>query len=246
MILELDCGNSLIKWRLISAPNSQMMQQGSAENASELIEGLRRLHALALSGCRMVSVRSGPETGEIMAAVTECLGVEVVVARPARQLGGVTNGYEDYAALGLDRWLAVVAAYDLSRGPCLVVDLGTAATVDLVNADGLHLGGYITPGLSLLREQLFGHTKRIRYSAALAEQSTVSVYPGTTTAEAVERGCRLMVKSYITSQIGDASQWLGTDFSIYVTGGDSSLLADLPGVKIVPDLVFKGLEIACS
>ena len=62
MILELDCGNSLIKWRLVSAPNSQMQQQGSEENASELIEKLRRLHALALSSCRMVSVRSAPET----------------------------------------------------------------------------------------------------------------------------------------------------------------------------------------
>ena len=246
MILELDCGNSLIKWRLVSTPNSQVVQQGSDGSVSELIEKLSRLQALALSGCRMVSVRSGPETEEIKTAVIECLGVEVALAKPARQLGGVTNGYEDYATLGLDRWLAVVAAYNLSRCSCLVVDLGTAATVDLINADGVHLGGYITPGLSLLREQLFGHTKRIRYSTVMAEQSPFSVDPGATTAEAVERGCRLMVKSYITAQIGDASQWLGSDFSIYVTGGDASLLADIPGVKIVPDLVFKGLEIACS
>ena len=245
MILELDCGNSLIKWRFVSTPDFQVLQQGSGESASDLLDTLPRLQMLALSGCRMVSVRSGPETEEIKAAVTDCLGVEVVLAKPSRQLGGVINGYEDYAALGLDRWLAVVAAYNLARGSCLVVDLGTAATVDLINADGVHLGGYITPGLSLLREQLFGHTKRIRYSTAMSEQSPVSAHPGITTAEAVERGCRLMLKSYITTQIVEAAERLGDDVSIYATGGDASLLANVPGVRIVPDLVFKGLEIAC-
>lgn len=246
MILELDCGNSLIKWRVIARSDSRVLQQGSGESVPELLEKLPKPCAVALSGCRMVSVRSAVETEEIKTVVAECLGVKVVLAKPARHLGGVTNGYEDYAALGLDRWLAVVAAYNLAHGACLVADLGTAATVDLIAADGMHLGGYITPGLALLREQLFGHTKRIRYGEAVAKQSPISAKPGKSTAEAVERGCRLMLKSYISMQIDDASQWLGHDFSVYVTGGDAALLAELPGVVIVPDLVFKGLEIACS
>jgi len=246
MILELDCGNSLIKWRLVANSDSEVLQQGSGEHISDLLEWLSRLQAAVLSGCRMVSVRSAPETEEIKAAVAECLGVAVLLAKPARQLGGVTNGYKEYEALGLDRWLAMVAAYSLAHGSCLVIDLGTAATVDLVSEDGMHLGGYITPGLSLLREQLFGHTKRIRYRAAITNQAPVSLSPGTSTAEAVERGCRLMLKSYVREQIGEASQWLGSNFSIYATGGDAPLLADIPGVRVVPDLVFKGLEIACS
>lgn len=246
MILELDCGNSLIKWRVVSDENSAVMQQGAVEAVTELLERLAMTQALALSGCRMVSVRCSEETGRIESVLSESLGIRVAVAQPVRTLGGVTNGYDEYTSLGLDRWLAVVAAYGLSKGACLVVDLGTAATVDLVTAEGKHLGGYITPGLMLLRKQLFGHTRRIRYGHESGEESmTASAAPGRSTAEAVERGCRLMLRSYIEAQMEEASRWLGTDFQVYVTGGDASLLAGLAGINMVPDLVFRGLKIAC-
>ena len=74
---------------------------------------------------------------------------------------------------------------------------------------------------------------------------TASAAPGRSTAEAVERGCRLMLRSYIEAQMEEASRWLGTDFQVYVTGGDASLLAGLAGINMVPDLVFRGLKIAC-
>lgn len=245
MILELDCGNTLIKWRLLLGADSCALAQGSVARVAELFEQLPAEAALAITRCRMVSVRSVAETAEIQAALDKRLGKVVTVARAARRLAGVTNGYEDFEALGLDRWLAVVAAYELARRPCLVIDLGTAATVDLVAADGLHLGGYITPGLSLLREQLFGHTQRIRYDLLDQDQATSSFRPGTRTADAVERGCSMMLRSYLSMQIAEASQWLGDNFCIYATGGDVALVENLPSVRVVPDLVFRGLAIAC-
>ena len=54
----------------------------------------------------------------------------------------------------MDRWLAMVGAFQLRRNAMLVVDLGTAVTADLVDENGLHLGGYICPGLSLLRKSV--------------------------------------------------------------------------------------------
>lgn len=245
MILELDCGNTLIKWRLLTGAALCSFEQGSVARVAELFEQLPAQSSQAITRCRMVSVRSGVETDDIQSALAEHLGIAVTVARPARRLAGVTNGYDEFAALGLDRWLAVVAAYELARRPCLVIDLGTAATVDLVAGDGRHLGGYITPGLSLLRQQLFGHTQRIRYDLLDQGQATGSVGPGTRTADAVERGCSMMLKSYISMQIAEASQWLGDDFCVYATGGDVALVEDLPGVNVVSDLVFRGLAIAC-
>lgn len=78
-------------------------------------------------------------------------------------MAGVRNGYADYQRLGMDRWLAIIGAYQLARGACLVLDLGTAITADYVNAAGEHLGGYICPGLPLMRGLLRTHTQRIRY-----------------------------------------------------------------------------------
>ena len=67
--------------------------------------------------------------------------VSVRQAHAAEELAGVRNGYRDYQRLGLDRWLALVAGYKLAGGGCLVIDLGTAVTSDLVSAEGNNLQG---------------------------------------------------------------------------------------------------------
>ena len=243
MILELDCGNSLIKWRVIEFDGSPPVREGTAADASAVMDGLAA-EVFRISRCRLVSVRSDNETESLKSALSALLRVEVAVAAPGRFLGGVANGYDEPERLGLDRWLAVVAAYNLCGGPCLVIDLGTAITVDLVGASGKHLGGYITPGLSLLRGQLIAHTRRIRYSTdGMRDLGKLS--PGVSTSEAVERGCLLMLRSYIGQQIDLAPEWLGGEFTCYLTGGDALLASDLRGVVHVPDLVFCGLAIAC-
>lgn len=173
------------------------------------------------------------------------LAVEVACAEPALTLGGVTNGYADVQRLGLDRWLAVVAAYQLCHRPCIVIDLGTAVTIDLITRDGTHLGGYITPGIGLLTDQLRTHTKRILYDAEEARVALSDMSPGRSTSEAVERGCLRMLRSYINDQITYAAHCLGGDPVIYVTGGDAALLSEVHPVEFVPDLVFRGLAIAC-
>ncbi|EGH48212.1 pantothenate kinase, partial [Pseudomonas syringae pv. pisi str. 1704B] len=66
------------------------------------------------------------------------------------------------------------------------------------------------------------------------------------TEEAVERGCSLMLRGFAVTQVEIARGYWGEDFAIFVTGGDAALVADvLPGARIVPDLVFVGLALAC-
>ncbi|KJH84134.1 type III pantothenate kinase [Pseudomonas sp. KSR10] len=245
MILELDCGNSFIKWRVVSGANKAVLTEGIATHVADVVRDLLDGRIGKITRCRLVSVRSDAETTALVHVLSEALGVNVARARPADRFAGVVNGYRDQQRLGLDRWLAVLAAYDLCRGACLVIDLGTAITVDLVACDGVHLGGYIAPGIALLRAQLVDHTRRIRYDVAEAALALSDVAPGRSTAEAVERGCLIMVRSYLSSQISFANSHLGDDFTIYVTGGDAAIAADLPGVRCVPDLVFRGLAIAC-
>jgi len=245
MILELDCGNSFIKWRVISNVDGALVVGGIAAQAMDLLQDLLNADIGKITRCRMVSVRDDAETGALTDVLSGALGVEVLKVSPAKRVAGVVNGYKEQGRLGLDRWLAIIAAYEMCKGPCLVIDLGTAVTIDLVDCNGVHLGGYIAPGLALLRGQLLAHTRRIQYDPALSTVALSDITPGRDTAEGVERGCLIMLRSYVTSQIGIAGDHLGKNFTIYVTGGDTALVADLPRVRCVPDLVFRGLAIAC-
>lgn len=245
MILELDCGNTLIKWRLLDPDNSLAVAGGVVGSDEELLQAVQGMSVAPLA-CRMVSVRSDEETTRLVDSLQQAFSIQCQCARPALELAGVRNGYEQYERLGLDRWMALVAAYRLSQAACLVLDLGTAVTADFVAADGQHLGGFICPGMPLMRSQLRTHTRRTRYADTEAVQALGSLQPGRSTAEAVERGCSLMLQGFVQGQLALAAQLLGESFEVFLTGGDAALVAAmLPRARVMPDLVFVGLAIAC-
>ncbi len=243
MILELDCGNTLIKWRLLSTGETH---SGVVSDAAALLDELKRVSVGVLRGARLASVRSEQETDAIASTLEETFGVRCQVAMPAERLGGVRNGYEDYRGLGMDRWLALVGAFTLARKACLVLDLGTAITADFVSSEGGHLGGFICPGMPLLRSDLRTHTSRIRYGDDAAHDALRSSDPGRSTPQAVERGCLWMVRGFVQEQRRLASHLLGAEHEIFLTGGDAELvLNDVPHARLAPDLVFTGLAVAC-
>jgi len=246
MILELDCGNSFIKWRVIHAVDAVIAGGGIVDSDQALLAEIAAVHGLRLTGARMVSVRSEDETEALCRLLGDTFAIQVHVAQPAKAMAGVINGYEDHLRLGMDRWLAALGAYHLAKGACLVIDLGTAGKADFVATDGEHLGGYICPGKPLMRRQLRTHTRRIRYDDASAERALGSLAPGRSTVEAVERGCVLMLQGFARIQIEQARALWGDDFTVFLTGGDAPLVRDAaPQARIVPDLVFVGLAMAC-
>lgn len=246
MILELDCGNSFIKWRVTEKGDDSIRIGGVVDSDSALVEQLRQLPGLELAHCRLVSVRTSDETQKLMEMLHNGFGLKPVCAESARELAGVVNGYEEYERLGLDRWLALVAGYQLARKACLVIDLGTAVTSDFVDAGGMHLGGFICPGIPLMRNQLRTHTRRIRYDDAAAVRALTGLGPGHSTAEAVERGCSLMLRGFVQAQLEMAKAYWGECFEVFITGGDAALVEDvIPGARVIPDLVFIGLALAC-
>lgn len=245
MILELDCGNSFIKWRVLGA-QAAVVGGGVVGTSDELLAALDSLPGLALRAARMVSVRSDEETSSLSYLLQTRFGISPLCARPAEEIAGVRNGYDDYQRLGLDRWLAVLAAYRLSQKACLVLDLGTAVTSDFVATDGEHLGGFICPGVPLMRNQLRTHTRRIRYDDDAAEKALHALVPGRSTVEAVERGCSLMLRGFVQTQLEIAREYWGDSFEVFLTGGDSGSVAQmLPAARVMPDLIFVGLAIAC-
>lgn len=246
MILELDCGNSFIKWRVIRSQDASIVGGGVVDAVAALIDAVRALPGAPPARCRLVSVRTEGETASLSDELIGAFGLTIVRACPAKALAGVTNGYEDYERLGLDRWLALLGGYHLARRACVVIDLGTAVTADFVCAAGEHLGGFICPGMPLMRNQLRTHTRRIRYDDVSAERALSSLVPGRSTVEAVERGCTLMLHGFVLAQLEQARALWGEDFTVFITGGDAVLVQPVvPLARVVPDLVFVGLAMAC-
>ncbi len=143
--------------------------------------------------------------------------------------------------MGVDRWLALVAGWSEYRDNLCIVDFGTAITVDLVLADGRHLGGYILPGTRLMGELLNRRTRGVRVSA---EEAT-GLFPGKSTGECLGNGTRLAVVALIERVVSNAAKEYGSDFRCIITGGDAAEFREWlsPVTVYVPDLVLQGMVI---
>jgi type III pantothenate kinase len=245
MILEFDAGNSCIKWRHLDPTNSVVEAEGSAVDVNGLMAAVipeRRPEFV-----RICSVRGGAEVDEISSWIKGVWDLELHVAEVSRGCGGVSNHYSDTGKLGIDRWLAMLAARQRSSEPCVVVDSGTAITIDVLDAQGSHGGGFILPGLRLMRESLEAGTG-IRLTTGY---SLLSLQPGHSTDAAVYNGtlsCLVAIIESVADSVLQASASQTVAPRLFFTGGDAELLAEstsLPGIEVVAGLVLDGLAVAC-
>lgn len=168
-----------------------------------------------------------------------------VLAESQSQFLQLKSSYAKPQNMGVDRWLAMIAASNAGHQAALVVDAGTALTLDWINNDGHHIGGYILPGLNKQLIALLEGTERV-FAGRLEEAQ--SVLPGNDTPECVLHGILAQATSFIISQAQQALNQ-GID-RLVMTGGESNLLIshlEQPlktlGVELElrPRLVFEGL-----
>jgi len=146
MILCLDGGNTRLKWGLL-ADGCWRARGAQAWGAPPTLPAApARIVACNVAGGR------GLAAIEALRDRWRC-PLEWFVTREAAC--GVINGYEQPGQLGADRWAALIGARDLHAGAALVVNCGTATTIDVLQADGRFAGGLILPGLELMREALY-------------------------------------------------------------------------------------------
>lgn len=246
MILEIDAGNSRIKWRLCNG--RQVLERGIGEpgNLAGMLDELAERPAIPAGGplrVRVASVRGGAFERSLQALVVDRWGVQPEFARSTESCGLVINGYEQPSALGVDRWLAAIAAYDYTPQSCCVIDAGSAITLDLVSAKGRHEGGYIVPGLALQRESFVTRTGLTLDT----EAEWKSVVPGLRTTDALDNGILAMVTGWLVFLLKESGE--GGGRALYLTGGDASVLSEQLGGHnvrhlVVPDLVLDGLTLA--
>ncbi len=172
-LLLLDAGNSRLKWAVLREPYRRR-QDFAAQGVMEL----KALHTSATGWSRLFKVTGNPDfifacnvagaamERQIRAASARAGLKPAQFARSAAEAAGVRNAYPEPWRLGVDRWVQLIGAHDEHPGKDLcLVSLGTAMTIDLLDARGRHLGGSIVPGPRLMIDSLLERTAGIRRRA---------------------------------------------------------------------------------
>lgn len=239
MILEIDAGNSRIKWRVLV--DGGVRERGFVTH-DEATWITMSAQCFDVSRIRVANVAGSAIGRKLELWAQTRFGVTAEFAVSKNNAAGVTSGYDAPDTLGVDRWLAIIAAWDIVRGPCLVVDAGTTLTADLVSATGQHLGGYIVPGFSMMFQALFQGTSGVRFE----QRKDYSCLPGKNTRDAVQNGCFLMSLALIEKALAELQQGTGVLAAIVFTGGGSEPLAAFfeERAQSIQDLVLDGLALA--
>ncbi|MEK6750166.1 MAG: type III pantothenate kinase [Pseudomonadota bacterium] len=240
MILLVDIGNSRIKWASLQA--GVLIDIGQAPHRERALDAVLDEHwcARAVPSAVYVANVIGLDAARVMLKWARAhWRVTPIFVVAQAQAAGVRNAYAQPERLGVDRWLALLAARRHSPLPAVIVGCGTAMTVDALAADGQHLGGVIIPGAYTMATALAATTHLqapelvVPAHLALAQNTHDAVIGGVwyALAGAVER-------------IFDerAKQWQ-CEPQLILSGGDASLLAPLlqRPVQRIPNLVLEGL-----
>jgi len=229
MILCLDSGNSRLKW---GVHDGQAWLADGALGHAELA-ALGDIARQWQPRRVLLSNVAGPALATAIHQALVPLSVQEV--RSDAACCGVSNGYENPLALGVDRWHALIGARGMTSSACLVVMAGTATTIDTLTADGHFPGGLILPGLDLMRRAL------ARDTAALPLASgQYAAYPRATD-DAIVSGC-------LEAQAGAIERAFARlagepEARCLLSGGAAPALAPLLAIpcQTVPNLVLEGL-----
>ncbi len=246
MRLLVDAGNSRIKWALVSGADwlcSAALPSGQADGLARQIadQVARQTPGTGLHDIRQIwaSNVAGEECALHIRNIGAEIGVEPHFIAAGEMQCGVRNGYSTPSQLGSDRWGALIAAWHLVKRACLVVDTGTATTIDALSAQGEFVGGLILPGVELMQRSLAGAASRLKPApgeyAPFPQNSADAMCSG-----AIQASCGAIERQY---------RLLGDDSApLLLSGGTAGML--LPyldqkcfGVppRIVDNLVLRGL-----
>lgn len=243
--LAIDIGNSRLKWAQYAAPQpgAALLAHGAVflETIDDLAEVEWRDLAppSAMLGCNV----AGDAVRRRVEEQLELWDVHPRWVVPSAHDGGVVNGYDHPARLGADRWVALIGAraHVLARSPAprpaLVVMVGTAVTVDSLDADGRFLGGLILPGFGLMLRALEQGTAGLKVPTG-----DIVDFPRNTS-DALMSGGAFAIAGAIERVHKKLLARTGVEPLLLMTGGAAVKLAPVTDLvfETVDSLIFDGL-----
>lgn len=242
MRLLIDIGNSRIKWVAQADRGSESYDACCYEHGrlqQALLPAMRDLQLP--EQVYVANVAGAGIAGELDDYLANRWSIKPAYLQVSAAAAGVVNAYEDFGQLGIDRWLAMIAAWNrLGRALC-VVDCGTACTMDLVADTGRHLGGYILPGLQLMSEALNRRTQQIKTPPS----PIASLQPGRNTAACISNGALASNVALVRNVYDELRQQYGDDSCCIITGGRGEEVYRALAINSAydPHLVLKGMSV---
>jgi len=185
MILAIDAGNSRVKWGWHDGSDWTSIATVSLIEFAASSDHVNPFSMTHDAPERIViSNVAGDGAHQLLVNWTSIFDAEPLWLRAETERCGVRNRYEKPELLGSDRWAALIAARAIHNGATLVVNAGTATTVDMLAEDGTFLGGAILPGVELMRFVLHEHTGRLPIQDGVHREMPRN------TVDAIETGCR--------------------------------------------------------
>lgn len=244
MKLLIDFGNSYVKWASLDQAGS--MQIGAAidhrgysgdEKLPHIIAGLpihlcREINAVSVLGENFNSAFSHVVLSEF--------SIQSKFYYSQKNAFDVELAYDDPITYGADRYAALIAAAHTEVGAKIIVDIGTAVTIDAINADNVHLGGVIFPGL----ESMYSALNKADGIGVVASQNSIK-YLNKTTQSAVYSGSALCLRHGVEGIVSEISHMFDENVIVLVAGGgaESVLKENIENYVLRRDLVLLGVEI---
>ena len=242
MLLLIDIGNTRIKFAL--SDGQSLQQHGAIEHEYAWDQSIRQIFSeftLPIEACFIASVMAEQDNQFIEELISTCSGISPNLLKTQRFQCGLENAYSNPETMGIDRWLAMIAAWQKSQQAVLIIGCGSALTLDLVDIHGCHQGGYIIPGIRMMQNALNRQTALIDISA---EESLMPDWQwGRCTQQCVSAGSLLATISVIDRAIINAEIEYPEGVSCFVYGGDAPRVQSYlrQAVNYEPDLVFLGM-----
>lgn len=242
MNLLVDIGNSRIKWAHRNARGFGRLHavRYAKDNVSACLNA--EWHKLKKPEQILVANVAGKEVANQLTRWTMARwDIKPRFATVSAVSGQVRNAYAEPGRLGVDRWLALLAAWRKYGTAACIVDCGTAATIDGLDGTGRHLGGLILPGVPMMRQALYQNA----FGISAPGTGRVTRGLAKNTSQAVITGCTLAIVALIDRIVHTLRKERTGRFTSIITGGAAKEIKPLLASRFIHDplLVLEGLAV---
>lgn len=244
MKLLIDIGNTTTSVGLWQ--NSKLSMVNNSDN-HKLFLTLKKYLKKDMDEILLTSVISAKENKLIIDRLKKIYKCKVKQIKSSFALLGVVNGYAQPKKLGDDRWVTIVASSLIYKQPLVIVDCGTAISIDMINTKGMHLGGYILGGFDGYSRS-FKNAYRLKRIKIKEDVTSQKKYFPKKTEDGITEGYLLMVTSAIENIYNRINKNQKTLPKLLISGGYGKIISKKLSIrnKYEPDLVLRSIGLIAN
>ncbi|MBD3610110.1 MAG: type III pantothenate kinase [Gammaproteobacteria bacterium] len=241
LVLLVDVGNSACKWAWLTAAGLQHHAALAYEDERFSYQYLLEQWQTAgeITDILVAAVANNDVVFQVLHELSSQTHRQIKRLSSSEHAAGVKNAYQHADKLGVDRWLAMIAAKNQLQSAVCVVDCGTAMTIDIIAADGQHLGGQIIPGMQMMANALHNSTALLPQVTSYEDAGCL----GKDTDSCISQGIRTALSGAVNSVMSE-NQHIGPLQGIITGGNGSKIMSMLKGNwQYRPHLVLEGMAV---